>query len=162
MGKWEGDTLVVDTVGFNERFWLTREGVPHTSQLKLIGEAVSPELSISFATKPRSMIRAPTRAAWSGGWNLRWSAGNEPFDYLCQENNRDPQRMVGHGSSSRALELELNVSECAQRDASQSASLFGSAASARPAAWSRAADAMSECGDARRPAGQLIAAKTRM
>jgi hypothetical protein len=25
-GKWEGDTLVLDTVGFNERFWLTREG----------------------------------------------------------------------------------------------------------------------------------------
>ena len=36
IGKWEGDTLVVDTVGFNERFWLTREGVPHTSQLHLI------------------------------------------------------------------------------------------------------------------------------
>jgi hypothetical protein len=26
---------------------------------------------------------------------LRWSPGNEPFDYLCQENNRDPARMVG-------------------------------------------------------------------
>jgi hypothetical protein len=32
---------------------------------------------------------------WSGGWNLRWSPGNEPFDYLCQENNRDPALMVG-------------------------------------------------------------------
>src|ERR1700754_4402454 len=35
-GKWDGDTLVVDTVGYNERFWLTREGVPHTSKLHLI------------------------------------------------------------------------------------------------------------------------------
>ncbi len=28
VGHWEGDALVVDTVGFNERFWLTREGIP--------------------------------------------------------------------------------------------------------------------------------------
>ena len=52
--------------------------------------------STSCATRPRSTIRARTRPPWSGGWNLRWSEGNEPFDYLCQENNRDPQRMVGH------------------------------------------------------------------
>src|SRR3984885_3137572 len=34
-GHWEGDSLVVDTVGFNERFWLTREGIPHTEYLHL-------------------------------------------------------------------------------------------------------------------------------
>ena len=34
-------------------------------------------------------------ATWGGGWFLRWSEGNEPFDYLCQENNRDPARMTG-------------------------------------------------------------------
>ena len=34
-GHWEGDSLVVDTVGFNERFWLTREGIPHTEFLHL-------------------------------------------------------------------------------------------------------------------------------
>jgi hypothetical protein len=32
---------------------------------------------------------------WSGGWNIPWDAGNEPFDYLCQDNNLDPVRMVG-------------------------------------------------------------------
>jgi hypothetical protein len=34
-GRWEGDTLVVDTVGFNERFWLSR-GLPSTEQLHMI------------------------------------------------------------------------------------------------------------------------------
>jgi hypothetical protein len=33
IGRWEGDTLVIDTVGFNERFWMNRDGLPHTSQL---------------------------------------------------------------------------------------------------------------------------------
>jgi hypothetical protein len=35
-GRWEGDTLVIDTVGFRERFWMNRDGLPHTSQLHLI------------------------------------------------------------------------------------------------------------------------------
>ncbi len=43
IGKWEGDTLVMDTVGFNDRFWLTREGVPHTTQLHLTEQPLAPE-----------------------------------------------------------------------------------------------------------------------
>jgi hypothetical protein len=33
VGRWEGDTLVVDTVGFNEKFWLDRAGSPHTEKM---------------------------------------------------------------------------------------------------------------------------------
>ena len=93
IGKWEGDTLVVDTVGFNERFWLTREGVPHTSQLHLIEKFSRPNHD---QLRYEATVDDPGAytATWSGGWNLRWSAGNEPFDYLCQENNRDPGRMI--------------------------------------------------------------------
>ena len=36
IGHWEGDTLVVDSVGFNEDFWLDRRGLPHTEQLHTI------------------------------------------------------------------------------------------------------------------------------
>src|SRR5207237_3884080 len=36
IGHWEGETLVVDTVGFNERFWVIRGGLPHTRFLHLI------------------------------------------------------------------------------------------------------------------------------
>jgi len=53
VGHWEGDTLVVDTVGFNEKFWLTREGIPHTSAL---------HLTTRCGTKRRSTIRAHTHA----------------------------------------------------------------------------------------------------
>jgi hypothetical protein len=35
VGKWEGDTLVVDTVGFNERGWIDAYGTPTTTQLHL-------------------------------------------------------------------------------------------------------------------------------
>jgi hypothetical protein len=93
-GKWEGDTLVMETVGFNEKFWLTREGVPHTKQLKLTEKLSRPnhnQLRYEATIDDPGAYTAP----WTGGWNLRWSKDNEPFDYLCQENNRDPARMLG-------------------------------------------------------------------
>ena len=36
IGKWEGDTLVVDTVGFNDKTWLDRDGHGHSDQLHVI------------------------------------------------------------------------------------------------------------------------------
>ena len=36
VGRWDGDTLVVDTVGFNDVTWLDRGGHPHTEDLRLV------------------------------------------------------------------------------------------------------------------------------
>ena len=36
IGKWEGDTLVIDTVGFNDKTWLDPMGLPHTEALHVI------------------------------------------------------------------------------------------------------------------------------
>jgi len=36
IGKWDGDTLVVDTVGFNDKTWLDRDGHGHSDQLHVI------------------------------------------------------------------------------------------------------------------------------
>ena len=36
IGKWEGDTLVVDSVGFNDKTWLDNEGHPHTEDLHVV------------------------------------------------------------------------------------------------------------------------------
>ena len=35
-GYWEGETLVVETVNFNDKTWIDREGVPHSEQLRVI------------------------------------------------------------------------------------------------------------------------------
>jgi hypothetical protein len=94
VGKWEGDTLVVDSIGYNDRAWLTREGVPRTPKLHLT-ERISRPNHDQLRYEATVDDPGAYTATWSGGWNLRWSAGNEPFDYLCQENNRDPARMTG-------------------------------------------------------------------
>lgn len=36
IGKWEGDTLVVDSIGFNDKTWLDRAGHPHSDALHVV------------------------------------------------------------------------------------------------------------------------------
>jgi hypothetical protein len=36
VGRWDGDTLVIDTVGYNDKFWFDSRGTPHTEQLHTI------------------------------------------------------------------------------------------------------------------------------
>jgi hypothetical protein len=36
VGRWEHDTLVVDTVGFNDRTWLNEKGAPHSDAFHLV------------------------------------------------------------------------------------------------------------------------------
>jgi hypothetical protein len=94
VGHWEDDTLVVDTVGFNDKFWLTREGVPHSTKLHIVERFTRvnfDNLVYQVTIDDPGTYTAP----WSGGWYINWVAGNEPFDYLCQENNRDAEHMIG-------------------------------------------------------------------
>lgn len=94
VGQWEGDTLVIDSIGFNTSFWMSRGGYPHTEQLHLIERISRPTFD-----KLRYEITIDDPGAytesWTGGWFLNWGDGIEPFDYLCQENNLDPDHMVG-------------------------------------------------------------------
>jgi hypothetical protein len=45
VGRWDGDTLVVDTVGFNDRTWLDAAGHPHTDQLHVTERYKRPEMN---------------------------------------------------------------------------------------------------------------------
>ena len=36
IGSWEGDTLVIDTIGYNEKFWFDSRGTPHTEKLHTV------------------------------------------------------------------------------------------------------------------------------
>jgi hypothetical protein len=93
IGKWDGDTLVVDTVGFNEKFWLTREGIPHTSKLHLTEKFTRTDY---YTLRYEATIEDPGAytAPWSGGWIIRWIDA-EMYEYVCQDNNRDVKHMFG-------------------------------------------------------------------
>jgi hypothetical protein len=44
VAKWDGDALVVDTVGFNDKTWLNGQGLPHSDQLHVIERFQRPDL----------------------------------------------------------------------------------------------------------------------
>jgi len=98
IGWWEGDTLVVDTVGFNEGFWLDRGQLPHTDRLHLIEKYTRTALD---TMKYELTIDDPGAytAPFTGTSNLRWENGTELFEYVCQQMNQAHTLMVGDGIS---------------------------------------------------------------
>jgi len=85
VGRWEGDTLVVDTKGFNERFWFTNGGLPHTDQLHLVERYARPDFDTLRYDVNIEDPGAYTRK-WSAGWTLRWVPAEDMPEYFCQDN----------------------------------------------------------------------------
>ncbi|HEX7080464.1 MAG TPA: hypothetical protein VF329_05580 [Gammaproteobacteria bacterium] len=94
IGWWEGDTLVIDTVGYNEGFWLDRRGLPHTEALHTIERFTR----LDAGTMKYEMIvddPGAYTAPWTGTFNLRWEEGTELFEYICQQANEAGELLVG-------------------------------------------------------------------
>jgi hypothetical protein len=91
-GRWEGDTLVIDSVGFNEKQWVIG-AFPTTSQLHLTERISRPTLrTLSY----EATIEDPGAYTkpWSARWTITektassWIAGGEMFEYICQDAGR--------------------------------------------------------------------------
>jgi hypothetical protein len=84
-GKSEKDTLVVDVTGFNERFWFTNGGLPHTEALHLTERFSRPDLNTLRYEVTVDDPRTYTRP-WTGGWNVQWVPDQDIQEYFCEEN----------------------------------------------------------------------------
>jgi hypothetical protein len=85
VGKWEGDTLVVETKGFNEDFWFTNGGLPHTNLLSLTERFSRPDFD-TLHYEVRVDDPGAYTQPWTASWDLRWVGGEELPVYFCQEN----------------------------------------------------------------------------
>ena len=85
VANWDKDTLVVDTKGFNEKFWFSNGGLPHTEQLHLIERLTRTDLD---TLKYEVTIDDPVAYTkpWSSSWTLQWIAGEDLPTYYCQDN----------------------------------------------------------------------------
>ena len=101
IGWWDGDTLVVDTVGFNEGFWMDREGRPHTNQLHTLEKFTRTNFDTLRYELTVDDPGAYT-AKWGGATNLRWESGTELFEYVCQQSNYAGSLMVGAAREGRS------------------------------------------------------------
>jgi len=94
IGWWEGDTLVIDTVGYNEGFWLDRMGAPHTERLHTVERVTRTDaasMQYEMTIDDPSVYTAP----WKARFDMRWEQGTELFEYICQEANYAHNLMVG-------------------------------------------------------------------
>lgn len=87
VGRWESDTLVVETTGYNEKTWLNFGGYMHTDELRTIERFTRPDKNtLRYET---TLIDPGAYAEpWTIAWEIEWSEGQELLDYICQENNQ--------------------------------------------------------------------------
>jgi hypothetical protein len=96
-GKWDGnDALTVDTIGFNGKIWLDMAGHAASEQLRVTERYTRPELGTlkwDITIDDPIMYKKP--------WNVTQIMPLIPKDdldlieYICTENNRDVERLVG-------------------------------------------------------------------
>ena len=93
IGRWDGDTLVVDRVDFDPRVWLDIESHPHSDKLHIIERYHRPDLGhleIEITVDDPGVLAKP----WTQK-RVADLAHDEIFEFICTENNRDVEHLVG-------------------------------------------------------------------
>jgi hypothetical protein len=93
VGRWEGSTLVIDTVGFNDKTWLDPGGHVHSDRLHVVERFTrlsESELRYEFT------IDDPGAYTKEWGWSyvLQGHPDWEIIEYVCNENNKDVEHMI--------------------------------------------------------------------
>jgi hypothetical protein len=92
IGRWDGDTLVVETVNFNDKTWLDRMGVAHSEELRVVERIRALDadhLEIDITMEDPIALAAP----WHGKRRLRrtdWTI--EEFSCMDNQNFLDYER----------------------------------------------------------------------
>jgi hypothetical protein len=94
VGRWEGDTLVVDTVGLNDKVSLTLTEYPQTEQMHVVER---------FRRLDRGRLEIQVTLDDPGAYSKPWMvtrtltlAPNEELqEYVCAENNKAKEHLVG-------------------------------------------------------------------
>jgi hypothetical protein len=94
VGHWEGDTLVIETVGFNDKFWFDFEGHPHTTQLRTVERYTRTSMG-----KLENVTTVYDPGAYAKPFTIKFTAtlrpGWELMEYICNENNQDVEHIRG-------------------------------------------------------------------
>jgi hypothetical protein len=100
VGRYEGDTLVVDVIGFNGKAWLDQAGHQQTERAHLVERYTRTD---SMTLKYEVTIDDP--GAYSKPWTtsntIRWRPGFQLMESICQEDEKDSRHMIGNAAQSK-------------------------------------------------------------
>jgi hypothetical protein len=94
VGRWEDNTFVIETIGQNGKTWLDMKGLPGTEGMRVIERYTRPRvghMDIEVTIDDPKAYTKPLVVKMA--WTLLPDA--ELIESICEENNRDPQHMVG-------------------------------------------------------------------
>jgi hypothetical protein len=108
VGHWEGDTLVIETAGFNDRTWLDDLGHPHTEALRITERIRRRDFGhmeiVRTAVDPGALAEP-----WTVPVKLELYADTEPLEYVCNENERDSAHLVGKASDEKGVAVAPEI-----------------------------------------------------
>jgi hypothetical protein len=94
VGRWEGDTFIVDTIGQNGKTWLDMRGLPGTEALRVTERFTRPNIG-----RINISVTIDDPIAYTKPWNvqLAWRLvpDTDLIESICEENNKDLPHMVG-------------------------------------------------------------------
>jgi hypothetical protein len=88
VGRWEGDTLVVESNGFNDKTWASRYGVTHTEALRMTeryrrSDFGHLQYEVTY-TDPRSYTKP-----WSFKSEMEFAADTEMLEAICEKSSEE-------------------------------------------------------------------------
>ena len=106
VGHWDGDTLVVESFGFNDRTWLDHDGHPHTEGLRTTERYRrrnfgSLELEVTLSD-PAAYARP-----WTVAVRAELAADTEMIEWVCNESHHGLEHWVGKASDERKGEVQV-------------------------------------------------------
>jgi hypothetical protein len=101
VGRWQGDTLVVDVVGFNDKTWLTGTGTFHSESLHVVERYTrvsKDQINYEATIEDPEVLTRP----WTIRTTMMLREGTRVQEFVCAENNQDPaqyERLLKEGIS---------------------------------------------------------------
>jgi hypothetical protein len=106
VGRWDGDTLVVESFGFNDRTWLDHDGNPHTEALRMTERYRRRDFGHLEAEVTLSDPAVYSRP-WTVAVRAELAADTELLEWVCNENRRSLEHWVGKASDERKNEVRV-------------------------------------------------------
>lgn len=106
VGHWDGDTLVVDSNGFNDRTWLDHDGHPHTEALRMTERYRRRDfgnLDVEVTLSDPAVYARP----WTVAVRAELAADTEMIEWVCNEKSSEVQHWVGKASDERKSEVRV-------------------------------------------------------
>ena len=95
-GRWDGDTLVIETTGFNDKTWLdTAKGHPATEALHVEERIRRPDFGNLEIQATINDPKAYTKPWTTTIQKMHLQLGTEILEFICNENEKDLPHMVG-------------------------------------------------------------------